>query len=112
MCIQLFRTNKSIFSLANEPPHYPSDSDDMGLESISEPDIDMPDDDDVAALARSETAFIERMLALDTKNYHVWSYRQYLVRKLGSALWPSSSSSSSISSSSECICSFSESTRL
>ena len=44
---QLFRTNKSIFSLANEPPHYPSDSDDMGLESISEPDdIDMPDDDD------------------------------------------------------------------
>ena len=43
---QLFRTNKSIFSLANEPPHYPSDSDDMGLESISEPDIDMPDDDE------------------------------------------------------------------
>ena len=57
------------------------------------------DDDDVAALARSETAFIERMLALDTKNYHVWSYRQYLVRKLGSALWPSSSSSSLLSSS-------------
>ena len=46
MCVQLFRTNKSIFSLANEPPHYPSDSDDMGLESISEPDIDMPDDDE------------------------------------------------------------------
>ena len=44
---QLFRTNKSIFSLANEPPHYPSDSDDMGLESISDADdIDMPDDDD------------------------------------------------------------------
>ncbi|TBU38471.1 peptidase family C54-domain-containing protein [Dichomitus squalens] len=43
---ELFRTNKSIFSLANEPPHYPSDSDDMGLESISEPDIDMPDDDE------------------------------------------------------------------
>ena len=44
--VQLFRTNKSIFSLANEPPHYPSDSDDMGLESISEPDIDMPDDEE------------------------------------------------------------------
>ncbi|KAI8983166.1 peptidase family C54-domain-containing protein [Trametes punicea] len=43
---ELFRTNKSIFSLANEPPQYPSDSDDMGLESISEPDIDMPDDDE------------------------------------------------------------------
>ncbi|OSD05590.1 hypothetical protein PYCCODRAFT_1443018 [Trametes coccinea BRFM310] len=43
---ELFRTNKSIFSLAHEPPQYPSDSDDMGLESISEPDIDMPDDDE------------------------------------------------------------------
>ncbi|KAH9920526.1 uncharacterized protein BXZ73DRAFT_91912 [Epithele typhae] len=39
---ELFRTNKSIFSLANEPPHYPSDSDDMGLESISEPDMTCP----------------------------------------------------------------------
>ncbi|KAI0653814.1 hypothetical protein C8Q70DRAFT_881201, partial [Cubamyces menziesii] len=44
--LELFRTNKSIFSLSNEPPQYPSDSDDMGLESISEPDIDMPDDDE------------------------------------------------------------------
>ncbi|EIW65350.1 cysteine protease ATG4 [Trametes versicolor FP-101664 SS1] len=43
---ELFRNNKSIFSLANEPPQYPSDSDDMGLESVSEPDIDMPDDDE------------------------------------------------------------------
>ncbi|KAI0716156.1 peptidase family C54-domain-containing protein [Cerioporus squamosus] len=43
---ELFRSNKSIFSLANEPPHYPSDSDDMGLESVSEPDIDMPDDEE------------------------------------------------------------------
>ena len=49
----MFRTNKSIFSLANEPPHYPSDSDDMGLESISEPDIDMPDDDDEFSLGNS-----------------------------------------------------------
>lgn len=43
---QLFKTNKSIFSMAKEPPNYPSDSDDMGLESISEPDIDMPEDED------------------------------------------------------------------
>ncbi|KAI0668752.1 peptidase family C54-domain-containing protein [Trametes maxima] len=43
---ELFRLNKTIFSLANEPPQYPSDSDDMGLESVSEPDIDMPDDDE------------------------------------------------------------------
>ena len=50
---QLFRTNKSMFSLANEPPHYPSDSDDMGLESISEPNIDMPDDDDEVSLGNS-----------------------------------------------------------
>ncbi|KAI5867301.1 protein prenylyltransferase [Durotheca rogersii] len=38
---------------------------------------------DVAALAESERAFMTRMLALDAKNYHVWTFRQYLVRKLG-----------------------------
>jgi len=41
------------------------------------------DKDAVAKLARSETEFITHMLSADTKNYHVWSYRQYLVRKLG-----------------------------
>lgn len=35
--------------------------------------------------ARGEAEFIRRMLEEDTKNYHVWSYRSYLVRKLG--LW-------------------------
>ncbi|KAH9904740.1 protein prenylyltransferase [Xylariomycetidae sp. FL2044] len=39
--------------------------------------------EDVAALARNERAFLIQMLECDTKNYHVWSYRQYLVRKLG-----------------------------
>ena len=38
--------------------------------------------DKVAALARSETEFLRIMLAEDTKNYHVWSYRQYLARRL------------------------------
>ncbi|KAB5531195.1 hypothetical protein GE09DRAFT_378300 [Coniochaeta sp. 2T2.1] len=33
--------------------------------------------------AGNETAFIGRMLEEDTKNYHVWSYRSYLVGKLG-----------------------------
>lgn len=37
--------------------------------------------------ARGETEFITRMLEEDTKNYHVWSYRSFLVRKLG--LWKS-----------------------
>ncbi|KAI0353215.1 hypothetical protein OH77DRAFT_1554187 [Trametes cingulata] len=55
---ELFRTNKSIFSLANEPPQYPSDSDDMGLESISEPDIDMPDDDDEFSLGNSPSGSV------------------------------------------------------
>jgi protein farnesyltransferase/geranylgeranyltransferase type-1 subunit alpha len=41
------------------------------------------DADAVARLARSETDFITEMLSADTKNYHVWSYRQYLVGKLG-----------------------------
>ncbi|OCH89815.1 hypothetical protein OBBRIDRAFT_793889 [Obba rivulosa] len=43
----LSHTHKTIFSIQDEPPNWPSDSDDnMGLESISEPDIDMPEDDD------------------------------------------------------------------
>lgn len=35
------------------------------------------------ALIRKEQAFIERMFELDAKNYHVWSYRQWLVRGFG-----------------------------
>ncbi|TFY74660.1 hypothetical protein EWM64_g9352 [Hericium alpestre] len=47
----LSKNHKTIFSIQDEPPSWPSDSDDnMGLESMSEPDmdIDMPDDDDDA----------------------------------------------------------------
>lgn len=32
-----------------------------------------------------EAEFLEKMLAKDTKNYHVWGYRQWLVRRFG--LW-------------------------
>lgn len=39
--------------------------------------------EEVAKLAKSESAFLATILAEDTKNYHVWSYRTYLVRKLG-----------------------------
>ncbi len=39
--------------------------------------------DKVTGLVRSEAVFLKIMLAEDTKNYHVWSYRQYLVCKLG-----------------------------
>lgn len=35
----------TLITLQDEPPHWTSDSD-MGLESISEPDIDMPEDDE------------------------------------------------------------------
>jgi protein farnesyltransferase/geranylgeranyltransferase type-1 subunit alpha len=45
-----------------------------------------------AALAASEMAFLKTMLAEDAKNYHVWSYRHLLVRRLG--LWPSASPAS------------------
>ncbi|OBT50079.1 hypothetical protein VE04_09421 [Pseudogymnoascus sp. 24MN13] len=41
----------------------------------------------VLKLAREEIAFLTQMFAEDSKNYHVWSYRQYLVRKLD--LFPS-----------------------
>ncbi|KAJ3535753.1 hypothetical protein NM208_g7009 [Fusarium decemcellulare] len=43
------------------------------------------DDATIRKLARSETAFITTMLDEDAKNYHVWSYRQYLVSKL--SMW-------------------------
>ena len=32
-----------------------------------------------------ETAFLADMFAQDSKNYHVWSYRQWLVKRFG--LW-------------------------
>lgn len=44
---QLAKTHKQIFYIHDEPPNWPSDPEDsIGLESISEPDIDMPEDDD------------------------------------------------------------------
>lgn len=39
--------------------------------------------EEVRKFALSELEFLKEMLDQDTKNYHVWSYRQYLVRKLG-----------------------------
>lgn len=46
-----------------------------------------PDRAKVLELARSEAAFMDQMFELDSKNYHVWSYREYFVRKL--QLFPS-----------------------
>ncbi|KAI0122991.1 prenyltransferase alpha subunit [Xylariales sp. AK1849] len=39
--------------------------------------------DEVKRFAKSERDFTMEMFAEDAKNYHVWSYRQYAVRKLG-----------------------------
>jgi len=48
--LQLGRNHKPIFTIQDEPPTWPSDTDEfMGLESISEPDdMDMDDEDDEA----------------------------------------------------------------
>lgn len=44
---ELMHKHKTIFTIQDEPPSWPSDSDEfMGLESISEPDIDMEFDGD------------------------------------------------------------------
>lgn len=59
MFTQLAKTHKQIFYIHDEPPNWPSDPEDsIGLESISEPDIDMPedDDDDFSDRARSPSA--------------------------------------------------------
>ncbi|EPS95700.1 hypothetical protein FOMPIDRAFT_143470 [Fomitopsis schrenkii] len=56
---ELAKTHKQIFYIHDEPPNWPSDPEDsIGLESISEPDIDMPedDDDDFSDRARSPSA--------------------------------------------------------
>ena len=41
----------------------------------------------IPTLPPTETAFLARMFAKDAKNYHVWSYRQWLVRNF--SLWDS-----------------------
>ncbi|EPQ61373.1 hypothetical protein GLOTRDRAFT_69761 [Gloeophyllum trabeum ATCC 11539] len=56
---ELSRKHKPIFSIQDEPPSWPSDSDEyMGLESISEPDmdIDMPEEEEEFMDARSTSA--------------------------------------------------------
>ncbi|KAI0187134.1 prenyltransferase alpha subunit [Astrocystis sublimbata] len=45
------------------------------------------DEGALEAFARSEHNFLRDILERDTKNYHVWGYRQYFVRKL--RLWDS-----------------------
>ena len=40
----------------------------------------------ITDLPKSELPFLARVLAKDTKNYHVWSYRQWLVQHF--AMWP------------------------
>lgn len=41
----------------------------------------------IPTLPPTETAFLARMFTKDAKNYHVWSYRQWLVRHF--SLWDS-----------------------
>ena len=41
---------------------------------------------DLPELPAGEMDFLTRILSKDAKNYHVWSYRQWLVRHFG--LWP------------------------
>lgn len=41
----------------------------------------------LATLPPTETAFLARMFEQDAKNYHVWSYRHWLVRRF--SLWDS-----------------------
>lgn len=39
-CAQLCKNHKTMFSIQEEPPSWDDDSDDVGLESVSEPDMD------------------------------------------------------------------------
>jgi cysteine protease ATG4 len=52
--------HKTIFTIQDEPPSWPSDSDEfMGLESISEPDIDMEFDGDGGERVENEDQFFD-----------------------------------------------------
>lgn len=55
----------------------------------------------LSAFISSEQRFLAQILSLDTKNYHVWSYRQWLCSRFPSFLLPSFAlaSSGSIASS-------------
>lgn len=48
----------------------------------------------ISTLPDAELAFLSRMLAKDVKNYHVWSYRQWLVAHF--LLWGSSPASTEL----------------
>ena len=44
--------------------------------------------DEIAKFIASEQRFLAQILSLDTKNYHVWSYRQWLCTRFPSILLP------------------------
>lgn len=48
----------------------------------------------LSAFVSSEQRFLAQILSLDTKNYHVWSYRQWLCSRFPSFLFPSNTSNS------------------
>ena len=48
----------------------------------------------ISTLPSTELTFLTRMLAKDVKNYHVWSYRQWLVAHF--SLWASSPASTEL----------------
>lgn len=57
---ELMHQHKTIFTIQDEPPSWPSDSDEfMGLESISEPDIDMEFDGDGGERVENEDQFFD-----------------------------------------------------
>ncbi|EJD04597.1 uncharacterized protein FOMMEDRAFT_133827 [Fomitiporia mediterranea MF3/22] len=48
---EMSRRYKAIFSIQDEPPSWPSDSDEMGMESVSDVDIDMDEPADEVSLS-------------------------------------------------------------
>lgn len=50
--------------------------------TADEKDVHITSRESILDLARSELLFMSMMFERDSKNYHVWSYRQWLVRRL------------------------------
>ncbi|KAI9658859.1 MAG: CAAX geranylgeranyltransferase alpha subunit [Alyxoria varia] len=67
------------------------DTSDETKTTTHDPHSSQWEDDESEDIIEGEFDFINQMLAKDAKNYHVWSYRQWLVRFL--SLWDDGSTS-------------------
>jgi len=50
-------------------------------------DLTVTQQEDIREIVRAELVFIASALAKDSKNYHAWSYRQWVMAHFGKGPW-------------------------